>query len=521
VVRKSGPDRCPDDDVRKQRAFTGSPAYHRAMRLDPETCYRAVRARDPRFDGRFFVGVSSTGVYCRPVCTVRMPKRENCAFFPSASAAELRGYRPCLRCRPELAPGNASIDARHRIAQAAASLIEDGALNEIGTGGIADRLGVTDRHLRRVFHGEFGVAPIAFAQTQRLLMAKRLLTDTALPVTEVAYAAGFGSLRRFDALFKERYRLSPSGLRKAPTRPTHPDALTFELSFRPPYDWPSLIDFLRARSVNAVEEADTSSYRRTVRIAQNGQAHTGWVEITPHRRKPVLRAAVSASLAKVLPALLSRVKHLMDLSCNPAEVAEVLGPLAAAKPGLRVPGAFDGFEVAVRAVLGQQVSVAAARTLAGRFAAAFGTPVGSPFSGLCTTFPASERIAELTAADISGLGVLPSRARTIIELAKALARDQVRLTPGADVTATLDSLRSIPGVGEWTAQYIAMRALAWPDAFPHTDLGVMKALGERTGRRVLAAADRWRPWRAYAVMHLWAALGSGGLSARRSYGSVA
>ncbi len=491
------------------------------MRLDPVTCYRAIRARDPRFDGRFFVGVSSTGVYCRPVCTVKMPKRENCAFFPSAAAAESLGFRPCLRCRPELAPGNASIDARHRIAQAAASLIEDGVVNEIGTGGIADRLGVTDRHLRRVFHGEFGVAPIEYAQTQRLLMAKRLLTDTTLPITEVAYAAGFGSLSRFDALFKERYRLSPSQLRRAPTPSPHPDALTFELSFRPPYDWPSLIDFLRARSVNAVEDVDGCAYRRTVRIAENGQVHAGWVEITPHPRKPVLRAAVSASLAKVLPPLLSRVKHLMDLSSNPAEVAEVLGPLAAAKPGLRVPGAFDGFEVAVRAVLGQQVSVAAARTLAGRLAAAFGTPVHSPFAVLSTSFPAPEQIANLSASDISGLGVLPTRARTVIELAKVLARGAVRLTPGADVTATLEALRCIPGVGEWTAQYIAMRALAWPDAFPHTDLGVMKALGERNGRRVLAAADRWRPWRAYAVMHLWAAHGSGGLTARRSYGSVA
>ena len=491
------------------------------MRLDPETCYRAIRARDPRFDGRFFVGVSSTGVYCRPVCTVKMPKRENCAFFPSAAAAESDGYRPCLRCRPELAPGNASIDARHRIAQAAASLIEDGVLNEIGTGGIADRLGVTGRHLRRVFHSEFGVAPIAFAQTQRLLMAKRLLTDTTLPITEVAYAAGFGSLSRFDALFKDRYRLSPSRLRKTPPPSVHPDALTFELSFRPPYDWPSLIDFLGARRVNAVEEVAAFAYRRIVRIAQNGQVHAGWVEITPHQRKPVLRAAVSASLAKVLPAVLSRVKHLMDLSCNPAEVADVLGPLAAAKPGLRVPGAFDGFEVAIRAVLGQQVSVAAARTLAGRLAAAFGSPVDSPFATLSTSFPAPERIAKLTAGDVSGLGVLPSRARTIIELAKALARDAIRLTPGADVTATLDTLRSIPGIGEWTAQYIAMRALAWPDAFPHTDLGVMKALGDRNERRVLTAAERWRPWRAYAVMHLWSTHGLGGLTARRSYGSVA
>jgi AraC family transcriptional regulator of adaptative response / DNA-3-methyladenine glycosylase II len=352
-------------------------------------------------------------------------------------------------------------------------------------------------------------------------MAKRLLTYTALPITEVAHASCFGSLSRFDALFKERYHLSPNQLRKAPKPSALPDALTFELSFRPPYDWGSLIGFLGARSIGGVEAVDESSYRRLVRITQGGQVHTGWVEITLHQRKPVLRAVVSASLTKALSALLSRVKHLMDLSCNPAEIGEALGPLAAAKPGLRVPGAFDGFEIAVRAVLGQQVSVAAARTLAGRFAAAFGSPVDSPFAALSTTFPVSERIAELEVADISQLGVLPSRARTIIELAKVLARGEVRLSPGVDVTATLEKLRSIPGIGEWTAQYIAMRALAWPDAFPHTDLGVMKALGEKSSRRVLAAAEGWRPWRAYAAMHLWAAEGLGGLSARRSHGSVA
>jgi len=491
------------------------------MRLDPEACYRAMRARDPRFDGRFFVGVSSTGIYCRPVCTVRTPKRENCRFFSSAAVAESRGYRPCLRCRPELAPGNASVDARHRIAQAAASLIEDGALNEAGIDGIADRLGVAARHLRRVFRSEFGVAPVAFAQTQRLLMAKRLLTDTALPVTDVAFAAGFGSLSRFDALFKQRYRLSPDQLRKTQKPSAHPDVLTFELSFRPPYDWASLIGFLGARSVGRVEEVESSSYRRIARIAQDGRAHTGWVEITPHQHKPVLRVEVSASLAKTLPPLLSRVKHLMDLSCNPMEIHEALGPLAALRPGLRVPGAFDGFEIAVRAVLGQQVSVAAARTLAGRFVAAFGSPVDSPFAALSAAFPTPEGIAGLAVTDVSRLGVLPSRARTIIELAGALARGEVRLDPSVGVTATLERLRSIPGIGEWTAQYIAMRALAWPDAFPHPDLGVMKALRETSARRVLTAAERWRPWRAYAVMHLWAAHGLGGLPARRFYGSVA
>lgn len=441
-----------------------------------------------------------------------MPKRENCIFFSSAAAAEASGYRPCLRCRPELAPGNASVDASHRIAQSAASLIEDGLLNEAGLAALSMRLGVTARHLRRVFQFEFGVSPIAFAQTQRLLLAKRLLTDTALPVTDVAFAAGFNSLRRFNALFKERYRLSAQRLRKTRRSGPQPDALIFELSYRPPYDWGALTAFLHARSVEGVEIVVQPSYRRIVRIVQNGQTHAGWMEITPDPRKNAMRIVASASLAKVIPAFLARVKYLLDLSCNPTQIGEGLGQLAAAKPGLRVPGAFDGFEIAVRAVLGQQISVAAARTLAGRFAAAFGSRVESPFDALSTAFPLPEQVANLEMEEIVRLGILRSRARTILELAKTLAKGTIMLTPGIDVAAAIEKLQSIPGIGAWTAQYIAMRALAWPDAFPHTDLGVMKALGERNPKRVLAAAEAWRPWRAYAVMHLWAKESSNGFA---------
>ena len=475
------------------------------MLLEPEMCYRAVRSHDSRFDGRFFVGVSSTGIYCRPICTVKTPKPENCTFFPSAAAAESRGYRPCLRCRPELAPGNASVDASHRIAQGAASLIEDGVLSEAGIDAIASRLGVTDRHLRRVFHDQFGVSPVEFAQTQRLLLAKRLLTDTAAPVTEVAFAAGFGSLRRFNTLFKTRYRLSPNQLRKTPRRSDSPDVLNFELSFRPPYDWRAMLDFLNARSISGVEMIESSTYRRAVRLIRGGTLHTGWIEVTPARRKPALRVALSASLIKVIPAVLSRVKHLMDLSSQPVEIADALGALASANPGLRVPGAFDGFEIAVRAILGQQVSVAGARTMAGRFAAAFGTMIESPFASLTRIFPSAEEVASLNVNDIAGLGVISSRARSILELARAVAQGNLVLEPGVDVALTLAKLRALSGVGEWSAQYIAMRALAWPDAFPHTDLGVMKALGERDPKRVLAAGEAWRPWRAYAAMHLWTA----------------
>ena len=478
------------------------------MTLDPHTCYRALRARDARFDGRFFVAVSSTRIYCRPVCTVKPPRRENCRFYLSAAAAESGGYRPCLRCRPELAPGNASVDASSRLAQAAASLIEDRTLEDGGLDAVAARLGITDRHLRRAFGAEFGVAPVEFAQTQRLLLAKRLLTDTALPATQVAFASGFGSLRRFNALFRQRYRLQPGQLRKhmKVNGAVSSDALNFELSFRPPYDWPALSGFLSTRAVAGVEAVEEGRYRRTACITLAGKTQLGWIEVSPSTRKPALRVTVSASLAKALPPVLSRVKTLMDLACNPAEVASALGALARRHPGLRVPGAFDGFEVAVRAILGQQVSVVAARTVAGRFAAAFGDPIETPFAALTTVFPTAERIADLPYGHIARLGMPGARARSVLALAQAVAGGELDLMPNANIDATLEKLRALPGVGEWTAQYIAMRALAWPDAFPHSDLGVMKALGETRPAGVLAAGEAWRPWRAYAVMHLWQSL---------------
>jgi AraC family transcriptional regulator of adaptative response / DNA-3-methyladenine glycosylase II len=476
------------------------------MMLDHATCYRALRARDARFDGRFFVAVASTRIYCRPVCTVKPPRLENCRFYPSAAAAEVDGYRPCLRCRPELAPGNASVDATTRVAQAAASLIEDRTVGDEGLAALAARLGITDRHLRRTFGAEFGVSPVKFAQTQRLLLAKRLLTDTDLPVTEVAFASGFGSLRRFNVLFKQRYRLQPGQLRprmNGETAVSAPDTLSFELSFRPPYDWTAISSFLDARTIAGVEMIEGACYRRTVRVASEGKDHFGWVEIALSPKKPALRVTVSSSLARVLPPVLARVKALMDLSCNPTQVAEALRGLTQFRPGLRVPGAFDGFEVAVRAILGQQVTVAAARTIAGRFAAALGDHVGTPFGALTTVFPNAARVADTTAGLIARLGMPEARARTVIALARAVADRNLVLTPHTNIEATLESLRALPGVGEWTAQYIAMRALAWPDAFPHTDVGVMKALGEKDARRVLEAGEAWRPWRAYAVMHLW------------------
>ena len=493
---------------------------------DESACWRALCARDARFDGRFFFGVTSTGIYCRPVCPSRTPRRGNCRFFGTAAGAEAAGFRPCLRCRPELAPGHASVDASARLAQAAATAIEEGALEAGGLSGLARRLGVSDRHLRRVFDAQFGVAPIAYAQTQRLLLARRLLTDTALPVTEVALASGFASLRRFNDCFARHYRQAPNALRRRPREASaaadDPSAgLVFRLAYRPPLDWDRLLDFLARRAVDGVETVTPAArgrgapprpvYRRVVRVpAPGGGERVGWVEVVrpPGRaaRLAELRVRVDPALAGAIPAVLARVRRAFDLGCRPDEVAAGLGALASGHEGLRLPGAFDGFEIAVRAVLGQQVTVAQARRLAGRFVATFGDPVGTPHQGLTHAFPRAAAVAAADPARIGELGVIGARARAIVALAGALADGSLRLEPDGDAEATIARLTALPGIGDWTAQYIAMRALGWPDAFPASDVGVMKALGVRTPRQALERAEAWRPWRGYAVIHLWRTL---------------
>ena len=480
-----------------------------------------MQSHDARFDGRFFVAVRTTRIYCRPVCRVRLPKQENCRFYPSAAAAEGEGYRPCLRCRPELAPGWAAIDSASQLARAAAHLIETGLADGTDLTVVARKVGVTDRHLRRLFDTHFGVAPVAYAQTQRLLLAKRLLTDTSLTVLQVSHAAGFGSVRRLNASMQSRYRLTPTGLRarsrRARTSANNGGAnkgaeraFEFRLPLRLPYDWPHLQGFLSSRAIDGLESAGKTEYKRVIAVDFDKGRCIGWLGASVFRAKsasPVMTLKISTELAPVLAQVLPLARNLFDLDLEPGLITAALGDLATAHPGLRLPGAVSGFEIAVRAVLGQQITVKAARTLAARFVQTFGE--SCEFSGepeLTRAFPAPTSIAEASAEKIGKLGIIRRRVQTIQTLAAALADGRLDLSPGAPVEATLSSLKATPGIGDWTAQYIAMRALRWPDAFPAADYGVMKALGVKTGAQATKAAEHWRPWRAYAVMHLWASL---------------
>jgi AraC family transcriptional regulator of adaptative response / DNA-3-methyladenine glycosylase II len=481
------------------------------MVLDADAAYLALRARDARFDGRLFVGVTSTGVYCRPVCRVRVPRRENCRFFPSAAQAEAQHFRPCLKCRPEVAPGLSFTDSSSSLAASAARLIEH-AVHEgeaITMPRLAARLGVTDRHLRRIFQAEHGVAPLDYVTTQRLLLAKQLLTDTTQPVTQVALASGFTSLRRFNAAFAERYRFNPTRLRRegadASASAAAPARATLRLAYRPPYDVQSLLRFFAQRAVRGVEAVDGLELRRTLALPHRGHMLAGWLacRFVPERHE--VQLDVAPSLAPVLGAVMRRARHALDLDADPALIEPVLAgvPGGTQVEGTRLPGCFDGFEVAVRIVLGQQVTVKGARTLIARLVERFGTPVETPFEGLERLFPGPVVLAAADPAAIGTLGIVRQRVRALQALAAAVASDELALHRGAPLDAALDTLRALPGIGEWTAQVIAMRAFGWPDAFPASDIGVLNALGTRDPRLAAQRAESWRPWRAYAVLRLW------------------
>jgi AraC family transcriptional regulator of adaptative response / DNA-3-methyladenine glycosylase II len=483
--------------------------------IDDAQLYSAYASRDPRFDGVFFIGVTSTGIYCRPVCPARTPKAANCRFFHSAEAAEKAHFRPCLRCRPELAPGLAPVDGAHRIAGMIVQRIDEGMLDGgAGLERIAEQFGWSSRQIRRILQQELGVSPIELLQTRRLLLAKQLLTETALSVTEVAFASGFASLRRFNDAFSRRYGMPPTRLRKAmngTAAPAPAASITLQLGYRPPFDWAGLLDFLGARALKGVESVEGNAYLRTVRLG----AHTGWVRVRHAPKQRALLAEFPHALTPVLPALLGRLRNLFDLSARPdvigAQLARdpLLSKSVRQRPGLRVPGAFDGFELALRAILGQQVSVKSATTIAARLVNAFGEPMDTPHDGLTHLTPLPARIAATTLDDIASLGIVRSRAQSIIALAQASESGDLLLEPGVSPEATVQQLVALPGIGPWTAQYIAMRALRWPDGFPKEDLIVRKRLGGITARRAAERAEAWRPWRSYAVLHLWRAEGEG------------
>jgi len=492
--------------------------------LDPDHCYPALLARDARFDGQWFVGVTSTGVYCRPICRVRTPRRENCRFFPSATLAEAARFRPCLKCRPELAPASrpwSTMDAAEVLAREAARWLDDCAPEDASLPALAAHLGVSERHVRRVFTAVHGVAPLQYLQTRRLLLAKQLLTDTRLPVAEVALAAGFSSLRRFNAAFQEHYRLSPTALRKggaeADSADPAPETAELRLDLRPPLLGTALLSFLAARAVPGVEQVDVErmSLSRSVRLVRPGQPDLlGWLSLrlSPDgAERPQARLSLSPSLWPAIAPLMPRLRRWLDLDADPQAIAAALGQtLGPAAEGLRLPGSLDRFELAIRAVLGQQVTVAAARTLATRLIAKFGEPLpegsGAP-PGVTHVFPAPATLAAATVDDIASLGMPARRAEALIHLARqwpALAFAQGRGT----VEAAIAELAALPGLGPWTAHYMLMRGWSWPDAWLPGDVVLKQCLEQRAGgplrpRELIAAAEPFAPYRSYAVLQLW------------------
>jgi AraC family transcriptional regulator of adaptative response / DNA-3-methyladenine glycosylase II len=485
--------------------------------LDPLASYRAIETRDARFDGRLFIGVTSTGVYCRPVCPARTPKFANCRFFPSAAAAQEAGFRPCLRCRPETAPELGAWRGTSNTVSRGLDLIAEGALDgdDASVDVLAARLGIGERQLRRLFKQHLGASPIAVAQTRRVLFAKQLIHDTRLPMTEIALAAGFGSVRRFNEIFRQLFRRPPSALRRKlitalPEGSVAAEGVTVRLRYRPPYDWPAMLDFLRARAIDGVERATGEAYRRTV--LQDGA--TGTIEVAHLPERDSLVATIRFPSVRALPAIIARIRRVFDLGADVTTIGAhlaqdpLLAPLIAERPGLRTPGGWDAFELAMRAVLGQQVSVEAGRRLAGQLVRLCGTPIPGPrYSDLRHAFPTA---AQVRTADLTALGMPNARKTALVAMAEAALSDPLLFQPLGTVEETVARLRAIRGVGEWTAQYIALRAVRETDAFPASDIGLLRGAASGTGTRPSVAelqdrAEPWRPWRAYAAQHLWAA----------------
>ena len=479
------------------------------MDLDHDACYRAVKLRDARFDGRFFTAVKTTGIYCRPVCPARTPKSRNVTFFPTAAASQEAGFRPCLRCRPETAPDMPAWRGTSTSVTRGLALIELGALDSGNVERLAERLGMGERQMRRLFRQHLGASPIAVAQTRRILLAKQLIHETHLPMTEIAFASGFGSIRRFNETFLELFGRAPGALRRleGPDRAVADQSeFSVLLRYKPPYDWPAMLEFLQRRAIRGVESVVGNCYSRSIAL----EGVQGRISVQPAEGN-ALRARIRITRLATLPNIIARLRRQFDLAADPLNIAAhlagdpVLAPLLKRRPGLRVPGAWDGFELAIRAVLGQQISVTAAIRLAGRLVSAFGEPLQVPDPHLTHVFPTPQALFR---ADLAALGMPRSRAATLNRVAAAALADPDLFGARCDLDEAIARLRSIPGVGEWTAQYIALRQLREPDAFPAADIGLMRALTDPAGRRpsapeLLARAQAWRPWRAYAAQHLW------------------
>lgn len=474
-------------------------------------CEQARLSRDARFDGLFFTAVRSTGIYCRPVCPAPPPRPRNVRYFATAAAAEAAGYRPCLRCRPELAPGSGPWRRAETLLERALGLIEQGALETSGVPALARQLRVGERQLRRLFASDLGASPLQVEATRRLLFAKQLLGETALPITEIALAAGYTSLRRFNAAFLQAYGLAPRRLRRAAAdspSPPQRDPLVLRLNYRPPFDFSTLLDFLRGRSLAGLEQVEADGYARLIDA-------TAWLRVSRWPGDaPALRLELHGIPAPRLRDALRRVRRMFDLDAEPTAIAAHLSadprlaPLLQARPGLRLPSGWDGFEIAVRAVIGQQISVAGARTLVGRLLQAHGEPVSKELQarGFQRCFPSAQRLAE---ADLSGIGLTTARQRSLQALARAVACGHLDFGAGQSLQAFVQRCTALPGIGPWTAHYLALRALGQADALPSGDLVLQKTLpgdGGRISARALEShAEAWRPWRSYAVMHLWQA----------------
>jgi AraC family transcriptional regulator, regulatory protein of adaptative response / DNA-3-methyladenine glycosylase II len=483
------------------------------MDLDDNACYRAIETRDRRFDGRLFVAVTTTGIYCRPFCPAPTPRRNHVRFFPTAAAAQEAGFRPCLRCRPETSPDLAFWRGSSGTVSRALGLIEAGGLDEANVETLAARLGIGERQLRRLFRRYLGASPISIAQTRRILLAKQLIQDTRLPMAEVALAAGFGSLRRFNETFQQLFERPPKALRRSGVAEETVDttgSVTVKLGYRLPYDWEAILSFLEARAIPGVESVSSGRYARTIAIDDEH----GVLVVEPVEGN-CLGATVRFPKLRCLPAIIARIRRVFDLAADPVAIGAhlsqdpILAPLVAARPGLRVPGAWDGFELAVRAILGQQITVPAATRLAGELVSLHGGKIVESAAlelGLTHLFPTPRQLA---GADLAALGMPKARRAALSSLAAAIVADPLIFGARRSLDTAIAQLRSLPGVGEWTAQYIAMRELREPDAFPAADIALMRATSDRTGARpsaaeLLAHAEQWRPWRAYAALHLWA-----------------